>query len=106
MATLNYADLLAEVEAKGLTLEHPDGNINFRPLDGLPGPDLKKMLKLVDIVQDEKISTETKLDTMDLILIASSDQKDRAKALLAEMPLSIKQTLFTEWSGGEEQGNS
>lgn len=106
MATLNYADLMDEVNEKALKLEHPRGTLVFRPLDALNGEDLKKMLKLVDIVQDEKIATETRLDTMVQILVAACEDKVLAKEAFKDMPLKIVQTIFSEWAGGEEQGNS
>ncbi len=104
---LSYTELLDEASESGLALELKDNQVlTFRPLDALSGKALKAMLKLVDLVQDESVSNETKIDTIDQILTQASDNESLAKTVLEDMPLKIKMRVFGDWSGSEEVGNS
>lgn len=111
MATLNYADLMAdaaeEAAASTLTFVAKDGKtVLIRPIDSLGKADLNLVMKYIDIVGDDKVATETKLDTIDLIIITASDLKKSMTASLEDMPIKVKMKIFETWMASAEVGNS
>lgn len=99
---LSFDDLLAEAEteakAKGLDFVAKDGTkVLFRPVLSLGDREMKVVLALVESMQDDKLSTEAKLDAINAILLAAADKKDATKKSLAELPLTARTRILEEW---------
>lgn len=105
MADLNFEDLIADSEktAKFVNIKAPDGSVvKLRDFSHLPGADFKTVLKYIDILQDDKIKENAKVDAMDLCLVAAADRKDALKEMLDLLPLSGRETIFNAWMEAAE----
>ncbi|MET8684848.1 hypothetical protein ABZV77_11580 [Streptomyces sp. NPDC004732] len=108
MKTLDF-NAIAEAADKdpGLQITSLDGEkIQLRKFENLPGDDFKTVMKLINIIQDEKVGQDAKLDAMDQCLVAASDKKESMKYSLARLPLSARNEAFDAWMDSDEVGNS
>jgi hypothetical protein len=99
---LSYEDLMAEseaeAEAKGLPFIAKGGVATvFRPIMFLDNKEMKVVLALAESMQDDKLSTDAKIDAVNAILIAAADKKDAVKKSLADLPLPARMRIFEEW---------
>lgn len=111
MSELNYLDMMEEAAAesadKTLTFTAKDGEVvTLSALDTLSRADLKLVTKLIDILNDDKVSTDVKLNTIDQILGAVADKKDSLDESLEDMPLKARMKIFEAWMGKADAGNS
>lgn len=100
---LSFDELMAEAneeaKVKGLDFEAKGGSkVLFRPVLSLSDQELKVVLALVESMQDDKLSTQAKLDAVNAILMAAADKKDATKKSLAELPLTARMRIFEEWT--------